>query len=121
MGGTWRRRAIVLSALMLTAIPAASPARSAPRGTGVPTQTTWQIMPTPNPAGATAAVIDAVSCATVTSCIAVGYDETASGASGIAEKWDGATWQLTAPPPNTRYLLGVACTTPSSCIAVRTS
>ncbi len=60
--------------------------------------------------------VQAISCPTVSSCLAVGY--------GVAESWNGQTW--TSEPPAspggtaTPLLAGVSCPAPGNCTAVGT-
>lgn len=83
--------------------------------------TTWTIQPTPNPTGATASVLEAVSCISATSCTAVGQLNTGTFTTP-AEHWDGTTWTIQptpspvgSPQPTT---LGVSCTSAMTCNAV---
>ncbi len=78
----------------------------------------WTVVRSPNPSGATYSVLNAVACASATSCMAVG---SATGRT-LAESWNGSTWSVvTSPSPsNTAYseLDGVSCPTTSECLAV---
>jgi len=86
--------------------------------------TSWAIQPTPNPAGSLQSYLTGVSCASATSCTAVGY---ASGTTPgivdvtLAEHWDGTKWAI-QPTPNqngpVNQLRGVSCTSATSCTAV---
>ena len=63
------------------------------------------------------------SCASSTSCIAVGRYLNSSGAEVVfAESWNGTTWSLTEPVTPTgaksSKLVGVSCTSTTACIAV---
>jgi hypothetical protein len=52
--------------------------------------TTWRIQATPNPIGATKSSLVAVSCATTTTCIAVGSYTNATGHTRrLVERWTG--------------------------------
>jgi hypothetical protein len=83
----------------------------------------WIVQPTPDPAGSSQSALTGVSCASVTSCTAVGY---ASGTkSGIvdatlAERWNGTNWAI-QPTPNpagpVSELTGVSCASATSCTA----
>jgi len=57
---------------------------------------TWALQSTPNPAGSIATVLQDVSCATATSCTAVGsWVANASGPNlTLAEHWDAGAWTL---------------------------
>ena len=81
----------------------------------------WTLADTPSP-GQTHSFLDSVSCATTTSCTAIGdYDdikgtETTLGAFGAGTSWSfGAT--PTIPSENT-FARGVSCPTVTECILV---
>ena len=83
----------------------------------------WTIVPTPRPTGARATGLDAVSCASATTCMATGsyFDADFNGRT-LAESWDGAAWTI-VPSPNPdgaqgSYLAAVSCPTSSECMAV---
>ena len=84
--------------------------------------TTWSVVASPNPAASTAAVLNGVSCASATNCIAVGNYTKSSGQRPLAERWNGTTWSLVAPtnPPGAMFpdLNGVSCPSTTSCFAV---
>jgi hypothetical protein len=65
--------------------------------------------------------LNAVSCAHMDACIAVGQAE----GDVLAERWDGATWQrddpLMPPGAKTAVLWGSSCVTASSCMATGAS
>lgn len=87
--------------------------------------TSWSIVTSPNPSGATFSALSGVSCPVATSCYAVGFG---SGGSPLAvtttlvEHWDGATWSVvTSPNPagtTSSGLSGVSCPSATSCNAV---
>jgi hypothetical protein len=66
-------------------------------------------------------VLDAVSCASASSCVATGSFAKASGYYALAEEWDGSSWKLSSVPipaagaPS--VLDGVSCN-PGVCTAV---
>jgi DNA-binding XRE family transcriptional regulator len=67
-------------------------------------------------------ILDGVSCASSSGCIAVGR-QGAAGASThtLAEKWDGTAWKAVSTlNPSKRFdeLLGVSCFSPANCAAV---
>ncbi|HZE17857.1 MAG TPA: hypothetical protein VE197_20360, partial [Mycobacterium sp.] len=74
---------------------------------------TWSIVP--SPAFAQGAVLNAVSCGSPTTCMAVGaigYNES------LVETWDGTAWtQTSAPAPSQSVLDGVSCKS-ETCAAV---
>lgn len=83
----------------------------------------WGIQPTPNPAGAPQAFLIAVACTSSSSCTAVGYAATSSGAQvSLAERWDGTRWQIQPTPSPSgaqfSFLNDVSCSSPSACTAV---
>jgi hypothetical protein len=88
--------------------------------------TAWTIQPTPNPVGTNVGPVylEAVSCASATSCTAVGHYASPSGLHQfpLAEHWDGTAWALQAAPrpahSSHTFLDGVSCRTATSCIAV---
>ena len=86
--------------------------------------TTWSIVASPNPAGATRAELQSVSCPSISSCVAVGH----SGAGTfrtLVEHWNGTKWSIVASPnpagATNTSLFGVTCPSPSSCFAVGNS
>ncbi|MGZ4304629.1 MAG: hypothetical protein ACXVSL_07145 [Solirubrobacteraceae bacterium] len=99
----------------------------------------WILAATPNLPGATKSGLDAVSCTSATSCVAVGSvcfarlnsEDQCWGSSGeahpdlIAERWNGRVWSVerlpTAPGSGSRVLNGVSCPSPSTCLAVGAS
>jgi hypothetical protein len=84
----------------------------------------WSIQATPNPAGATAAILQSVSCSSRSACTAVGYWVSVSdpSPSALVERWDGATWSIqptSTPRRSTVNLLSsVSCPTARLCLAV---
>jgi hypothetical protein len=85
--------------------------------------TAWKIVTPVTPTGAKETGLKSVSCASATACTAVGSYTSSSGAlEPLAERWNGTTWAIqstpTAPTKDSYQLLGVACTSATSCIAV---
>ena len=74
----------------------------------------WSIVPSPNE-GTSEMYLSGVSCATETSCFAVGYYNGFPGG-GVFERWAGSRWSLTAPMQVDPT--GVSCAGPTFCIAV---
>jgi hypothetical protein len=68
--------------------------------------------------------LDSISCASTASCVAVGYRSATktSGATSLAEKWNGTKWSVVASPDpagsSGTTLYGVACTSAKNCLAV---
>jgi len=80
----------------------------------------WAVVATPNPTGASASLLYAVSCAASNGCSAVGYDYNA-GYLTLAEQWNGSSWavQSTPSPSNADgFLFGISCSSASACTAV---
>jgi len=76
---------------------------------------TWQIAATPNPQGATANQLNAVSCAAPNACTAVGFSEGV----GLAESWNGSIWQIQPTAAGGGGVLqDVSCPLASACTAV---
>jgi hypothetical protein len=88
--------------------------------------TSWQIVPTPNPPGATWSSLDGISCPWRNVCFAVGYwrtDPDVPFQSGIprplVELWNGTSWSL-QPSPDVPFgsLEAVSCSGLLACTAV---
>ena len=91
---------------------------------------TWQIVASPNPTTAVTAYLNGVSCASLTSCVAVGgHVETGTDHGGaLIERWDGSTWTIASTPtPTVRptdaplitpRLVSVSCPSDNTCFAV---
>jgi hypothetical protein len=80
--------------------------------------TTWSIPPSPNVTGDTASVLSGVSCASATSCVAVGR-ATGSTTPSLIESWDGTTWSMIpSPKPHESSLSGVSCVSVANCTGV---
>jgi hypothetical protein len=83
--------------------------------------TKWSIRALPQPPNAYFVELVAVSCASATSCTAVGHyslHKDGRGALPLAEYWNGSTWTILATPIGGGLPFGVSCTSPTSCIAV---
>jgi hypothetical protein len=86
---------------------------------------TWTPASAPLPAGGSGPWLNAVSCATTSSCVAVGYYNTGAGPQGLIETLSRQSWRAaTAPQPKgavSQYgvqLQGVACPAAGMCVAV---
>jgi hypothetical protein len=83
----------------------------------------WSVQRTPAPSGA-ARYLAAVSCGSITVCVAVGYAGDRPGTAGVAlaERWNGHRWAIerTARHAGARasFLSGVSCAGPRACTAV---
>lgn len=72
----------------------------------------WRLQSAPSPPGA---AVKAVSCASATACMLVGFQDTGM----LTERWNGRTWSLdTIGSPDSVGLNAVSCTSASACIAV---
>ena len=83
----------------------------------------WSVVPSANGGEAqTDNFLYSVSCATTTSCFAVGYSERKHKIAPMVVQWDGKSWSLDrSPSPSdaiSASLAGVSCVTPTSCFAV---
>jgi len=78
----------------------------------------WSLQPTPNPVPRTEAASKALSCASQSFCLSVGYDSYA--ARGFAQMWNGSEWK-TILSGLTNAPKGVSCPTTSLCLVVGNS
>ncbi len=85
----------------------------------------WAIQTTPNPAKAERSYLHAVSCASASSCTAVGFWFAEKGVNEepLVEHWNGTEWAIesTPTPPGLNggtYLLGVSCVSATNCTLV---
>lgn len=83
----------------------------------------WSSQASPNPAWATVSVLGGVACSRRSACVAVGDALKPSGAQlTLIERFNGHRWQIDPTPNPERaqqnFLIAVACSSPSSCIAV---
>jgi hypothetical protein len=86
----------------------------------------WRILTVPQPGGATASELAAVSCTAPTACTATGQYQTSAGAAlALAERWTGTRWDIQpirAPAGAAASdLNGVSCTAPTACTAAGVS
>jgi hypothetical protein len=87
--------------------------------------TSWTLQSTPNPTGAAANKLLAVTCTSSTACTAVGGNwkgEAPGEELTLAERWNGTEWAIQSTPnptaaPESR-LLGVSCTSSTACTGV---
>jgi hypothetical protein len=81
--------------------------------------TTWTMQSTPNPSGSATSILEDVSCATETSCTAVGGRNGSTWT--LAEKWNGTSWSIqgtsNAEFPTTSTFSGVSCRS-TTCMGV---
>ncbi|HST69126.1 MAG TPA: hypothetical protein VLI94_05665 [Solirubrobacterales bacterium] len=82
---------------------------------------TWTVQSTPNPSGSKESIFEEVSCATETSCTAVGNWDGSGSTKTLAAEWNGSTWSLQSPPnpagASFSSLFGVSCRS-TSCMGV---
>jgi lysophospholipase L1-like esterase len=81
----------------------------------------WTVEPLATPVGAQHVVLQAVSCAEATACMAVGSSEEGTpGAAPLAETWNGSHWSLSGAVIGSpgSDLLGVSCPVAGWCAAV---
>jgi hypothetical protein len=82
----------------------------------------WSVQGTPIPAGAAGAELSVVSCASRSSCVAIGSYTTWGGRKlMLADSWNGSRWSIRPSPkaPGTgTSLSGLSCGSPTSCIAI---
>jgi hypothetical protein len=85
---------------------------------------TWAPSTLPSPKGSVGVELNAVSCATAKSCVAVGEDLTSSHSLPLAESLSGGKWKAATPPDPAGSVVGtldkVSCTSASYCVAVGT-
>ena len=84
----------------------------------------WVITPTLDPGGQLGNWLNAVSCTTASSCVAVGnYNNSSTTAHSLVESWDGSSWSV-VPSPSVDALgdslWGVSCLSSATCTAVGT-
>jgi hypothetical protein len=89
--------------------------------------TSWSIDPSaPDTSAVQGLDLEAVSCASASECMAVGFSRGSAGDYAFAMRWDGTSWSVVPVPPSTEadpfytpseYLYGVTCPAPSDCWA----
>jgi hypothetical protein len=79
---------------------------------------TWTIQPTPI-SNSSIGVLNAVSCPSTTTCLAVGDPRINGANANLAERWNGATWSVvpTPQPGDGSQLHGVSCPSTTACTA----
>jgi hypothetical protein len=85
--------------------------------------TSWTIEDTPNPTGAQASALFAVSCAGPGACTAAGaYTDSTGATLTLAQAWHGTSWTIQAEPAPAgatgSELTAVSCTAAGACTAV---
>ena len=89
--------------------------------------TSWSIVPSaPDTSAVQGLDLEAVSCASASECMAVGFSRGTAGDYAFAMRWDGTSWSVVPVPPTTEadmfytpseYLYGVTCAASSDCWA----
>jgi hypothetical protein len=84
---------------------------------------TWSVIPTPRPPHATSSALNAISCSSVSRCLAVGaYTDATHANWAFSEVWDGSAWTVAGVPipagASSSALNGVSCAGASYCFAV---
>jgi hypothetical protein len=85
--------------------------------------TSWTVQPVPVPSGASSVVLNGVSCASASLCVAVGSYSTNHTQQHVtlAEVWNGTGWKIqgtTNPSTSENSLNGVSCAAANACVAV---
>ena len=103
---------VVSAGMVAGVVVAAAPPASAAPG--------WSAIPSVSPADSNGTTVSGVACPATNSCFAVGRYATATGASTLAEHFNGNTWgRLPSANPSTMSsLLAVACPSKRNCFAV---
>ncbi len=84
--------------------------------------TTWTLVASPNQRPGSENELTGVSCVGVTDCTAVGnYFNRSASDIPLIEKWNGSSWHLVTGANATGDLMGIACSKPTTCMAVGTS
>ena len=89
--------------------------------------TKWYVQHTPNPSGVKNSNLEAVSCTSARSCVAVGSYANAGDTVGftLVESWNGTSWSIQHSPnplgAKVSFLAGVSCTSAQNCVAVGNS
>lgn len=82
----------------------------------------WARLTVPDPVTTGAAEFNAVSCAAVSNCMAVGDATNSAGTTDtlVAEHWDGTSWTVVTPSSPAKFsaLISVSCTSVTHCVAV---
>ena len=87
--------------------------------------TSWSVVPSPTPSGpgVVGAILSSVSCASASSCMAVGYatDENGNNLTDVVEQWNGSSWTIVPGAATGQafdQLLSVQCLSAGNCWAV---
>ncbi|MFZ0251478.1 MAG: hypothetical protein WAL61_16150 [Acidimicrobiales bacterium] len=87
--------------------------------------TSWSVVPSPTPSGpgVVGAILSSVSCASASSCMAVGYatDINGDNLTDVVEQWDGSSWTIVPSAATGQVfdqLMNVQCLSATNCWAV---
>jgi hypothetical protein len=83
----------------------------------------WALVPSPNN-GTAPNILNGVSCASASFCVAVGKAQTGGYDRTVVETWNGSAWKITSSPNRGKFgngLSDVDCASAKSCIAVGAS
>ena len=82
--------------------------------------TSWSVATTPA-LGTGEALLYDISCATSSSCFAIGY-QLSGAVRALFERWNGTSWSLAEPSgSSTTQVLGITCRNTTACVAVGTT
>ncbi len=121
----WRPVSLVLGMLFVL-VPTIAASQEAATAAS-PTARTWRIESSPDPAGASASGLDAISCSGPVSCVAVGSGTYPSGYQlphqlALIERFSSGMWTIATSPvlraATTSLLAGVSCPLADFCVAV---
>ena len=110
-------RAVVARVLLAVGLVAATVAFAAePAGAA----SAWTVSPSPSPFRPEHIALASVSCATPTSCFAVGrrFDINEDEFGVVIERWNGTTWSIMVNSTTNATLNGVSCAGVKSCLAI---
>jgi len=86
--------------------------------------TEWAIQPMVGPSGSVETVLEGVSCASASECLAVGFQTSSAGVqTPYSARWNGSSWSaasvpLPSEPGFSSGLSSISCTSATSCMAV---
>jgi hypothetical protein len=75
----------------------------------------WTLLATVNPNDASYTYLAGVSCASPTTCFAIGYFYTSNGTKRLFERWDGTKWTMLPSPQSDAAR--ISCPTTTTCLA----
>ena len=79
---------------------------------------TWALQTIPDPSQAASTVPTGISCASTTSCVAVGYYTSSQETFTLTETWNGTTWAVSGGTGTGGGLSAVSCVSAAFCTAV---